>query len=167
MTSSSYVWRPDFDALTATGHDRNGKPVPLWKPKEAGAASTLNTTAKDYTLFVEAVLNNKGLKLAMLHEMETPQIALDPECRICIKHQPKQLSKNLFWGLGWGIQRTDRSEALWHWGDNGAFKCFVMAEPRTKSGAVMFANSENGLQIAEPLIDQAMDMESPAFAWLK
>src|SRR5271163_598986 len=137
MTSSSYVWRPDFDALTATGYDSDGKPTELWKPKEAGAASTLNTTANDYALFVEAVLNGKGLKPATLHEMETPQIALDPECRICIKREPKQLSKNLFWGLGWGIQRTDQSDALWHWGDNGVFKCFVMAEPKTKSGVVM------------------------------
>jgi CubicO group peptidase (beta-lactamase class C family) len=167
MTSSSYVWRPDFDALTATGHDPDGKPAELWKPKEAGAASTLNTTAKDYALFVEAVLNGKGLTPATLREMETPQIALDPECRICIKHEPKRLSKNLFWGLGWGIQRTDRSDALWHWGDNGAFKCFVMAEPRTKSGVVMFANSENGLEIAKPLIDEAMGTESLAFEWLK
>jgi CubicO group peptidase (beta-lactamase class C family) len=167
MTSSSYVWRPDFDALTATGHDPQGKPVPLWKPKEAGAASTLNTTAKDYALFVAAILKGKGLKRATLREMETPQIALDPECRICTKREPKQLSKNLFWGLGWGIQRTDRSDALWHWGDNGAFKCFVMAEPRTKSGVVMFANSENGLEIAKPLINEAMGTESLAFEWLE
>jgi CubicO group peptidase (beta-lactamase class C family) len=167
MTSSSYVWRPDFDALTATGHDADGKPAQLWKPKEAGAASTLNTTAKDYALFVEAVLNGKGLKPATLHEMETPEIALDPECRICTKHETKQLSKNLFWGLGWGIQRKDRSDVLWHWGDNGAFKCFVMAEPKTKSGVVMFANSENGLEIAKPLIDEAMGTESLAFEWLK
>jgi CubicO group peptidase (beta-lactamase class C family) len=167
MTSSSYVWRPDFDALTATGHDAGGKPAQLWKPKEAGAASTLNTTARDYALFVEAVLNGKGLKPATLHEMETPEIALDPECRICIKHETKQLSKNLFWGLGWGIQRKDGSDVLWHWGDNGAFKCFVMAEPKTKSGVVMFANSENGLEIAKPLIDEAMGTESLAFEWLK
>lgn len=167
MTSSSYVWRPDFDALTATGHDSDGKPAELWKPKEAGAASTLNTTARDYALFVEAVLNGKGLKLATLHEMETPQIALDPECRICIKREPKQLSKNLFWGLGWGIQHQDGSDVLWHWGDNGAFKCFVMADPKTKSGVVMFANSENGLEIAKPVIDEAMGTESLAFAWLK
>jgi CubicO group peptidase (beta-lactamase class C family) len=168
MTSSSYVWRPDFDALTATGHDREGKPVALWKPKEAGAASTLNTTAKDYALFVEAVLNGNGLKPATLAEMETPQIALDPECRICTKREPKQLSKNLFWGLGWGIQREDDgTDALWHWGDNGAFKCFVMAEPKTKAGAVMFANSENGLEIAKPVIDEAMGRESLAFDWLK
>jgi CubicO group peptidase (beta-lactamase class C family) len=167
MTSSSYVWRPDFDALTATGHDADGKPTELWKPKEAGAASTLNTTAKDYGLFVEAVLNGKGLKPATLHEMETPQIALDPECRICIKREPKQLSKNLFWGLGWGIQRKEGIDMLWHWGDNGAFKCFVMADPKTKSGVVMFANSENGLVLANSVIDEAMGTESLAFAWLK
>lgn len=167
MTNSSYVWRPDFDALTATGHAPDGKPAELWKPNEAGAASTLNTTAKDYALFVDAVLNGKGLKPATLHEMETPQVALDPECRICIKHEPKQLSKNLFWGLGWGIQHKDGSDALWHWGDNGAFKAFVMMEPKSKSGVVMFANSENGLEIAKPLIDEAMGEESLAFEWLK
>ena len=167
MTSSSYVWRPDFDALTATGHDSDGKPTELAKPTEALAASTLNTTAKDYALFVEAVLNGKGLKSATLREMETPEIALDPECRICIKHEPRQLSKNLFWGLGWGIERKDGSDVLWHWGDNGSFKAFVMADPKTKSGVVMFANSEKGLEIAKPLIDEAMGTHSLAFEWLK
>ena len=167
MTSSSYVWRPDFDALTATGHDSDGKPTELAKPTEALAASTLNTTAKDYALFVEAVLNGKGLKSATLREMETPEIALDPECRICIKHEPKQLSKNLFWGLGWGIERKDGTDVLWHWGDNGSFKAFVMADPKTKSGVVMFANSENGLQVAKPVVDEAMGRDSMAFEWLK
>ena len=167
MTSSSYVWRPDFDALTATGHDSHGKAVEPEKPKEALAASTLNTTAKDYARFVEAVLNGKGLKPATLREMETPEIALDPECRICIKHEPKQLSKNLFWGLGWGIERKDGTDMLWHWGDNGSFKGFVMADPKTKSGVVMFANSQHGLEIARPLVDEAMGTESLAFEWLK
>jgi hypothetical protein len=90
------VWRPDFDALTATGYNSDGKLTELEKPTEARTASTLNTTAKDHALFVGAVLNGKGLKHATLREMETPQIALDPEYRICIKHEPSQLSKNLF-----------------------------------------------------------------------
>src|SRR5271170_5772051 len=34
MTSSSYVWRPDFDALTATGYDSDGKPDKLVKPTD-------------------------------------------------------------------------------------------------------------------------------------
>ena len=167
MTSSSYVWWPDFDALTATGYDSDGKPTELWKPTEAGAASSLNTTAKDYALFVEAVLTRKGLKSATLREMETPEIALDPACRICIKHEPKQLSKNLFWALGWGIERKDGTDGLWHWGDNGSFKGFVMADPKTKSGVVMFANSENGLEVAKPVVDETMGRGSLAFEWLK
>jgi CubicO group peptidase (beta-lactamase class C family) len=167
MTSSSYVWRPDFDALTGTGYDSDGKPDKLVKPTEALAASTLNTTAKDYALFVEAILNGNGLKPATLREMETPEIALDPECRICIKQEPKQLSKNLFWGLGWGIERKDGTDVLWHWGDNGSFKAFVMAEPKTKSGVVMFANSEKGLEVAKPVVDEVMGRGSLAFEWLK
>ena len=167
MTSSSYVWRPDFDALTATGHDSDGKPTKLWKPAEALAASTLNTTAKDYALFVEAVRNGKVLKPATLREMETPEIALDPECRICIKHESKQMSKNLFWGLGWGIERQDGTDVLWHWGDNGSFKAFVMVDPKTKSGVVLFANSESGLEVAKPLVDEVMGRGSMAFEWLK
>jgi CubicO group peptidase (beta-lactamase class C family) len=167
MTSSSYIWRPSFDALTATGHDDDGKPTDKWKPDEAGAASTLNTTAKDYALFVEAVLNGKGLKPATLHEMETPQIALDPTCRICIKQEPKQLSHELAWGLGWGIQQKEGEEELWHWGDNGSFKAFVMANTKTKSAIVIFANSSHGLDFAEPLVDEAMSTDVLAFAWLK
>jgi CubicO group peptidase (beta-lactamase class C family) len=98
--------------------------------------------------------------------METPQIALDPQCRNCIKQEPKELSKNLFWGLGWGIQHTNGSTVLWHWGDNGAFKAFVMANPTTKSGVVMFANGENALDIAKPIINITMDTDFLASAWI-
>ena len=167
MTSSSYVWRPQFDALTATGHDSDGKPEKLWKPNEAGAASTLNTTAGDYALFVDAILNGKGLKPRTLREMETPQVAVDLACRICIKQEPKQLSKNLFWGLGWGIQRNDGRTLLWHWGDNGSFKAFVMAEPKSKSGVVVFTNSQKGLEAAKPIVDEAMGQEVLAAEWIK
>lgn len=167
MTSSSYVWRPDFDLLTATGFDSKGKAAEIDKPKEAGAASSLNTTARDYALFVEAVLNGKGLSPAVLRQMETPEVALDPACRICIKQEPKELSKTLSWGLGWGIQHKDKRVLLWHWGDNGVFKAFVMADPAKKSGVVVFANGEDALTVAKPIIDTAMDTDSLAFEWLK
>lgn len=167
MSNSSYVWRPDFDERTATGHDSEGRPEELWKPKEAGAASTLNTTAHDYAQFVMAVLNEVGLKPATFRAMETPQIAVDPACTNCTERMPKELSKNIFWGLGWGIQRDGSEESLWHWGDNGSFKCFVVANPREKSGMVMFTNSENGLSIAAAVVRDATGSEAPAFSWVK
>jgi CubicO group peptidase (beta-lactamase class C family) len=67
-------------------------------------------------------------------------------CRICVKQEPKELSKTLFWGLGWGIQREHKGVLLWHWGDNSVFKAFVMADPARKSGVVMFANGEDAAE---------------------
>jgi CubicO group peptidase (beta-lactamase class C family) len=166
MTSSSYVWRPDFDQRTATGHDSDRAPQDLWKPKEAGAASTLNTTARDYALFVAAVANGVGLKRSTFREMETPQIAVNPECTNCTDKSPRELSKTIFWGLGWGIQKNPSDASLWHWGDNGSFKCFVVANPARRSGAVMFTNSENGLAIAPAVMRDATGTEPLAFTWL-
>jgi CubicO group peptidase (beta-lactamase class C family) len=167
MASSSYVWRPAFDALTATGHDFAAHPTALWKPDRAVSASSLNTTAYDYALFVAAVLNGAGLKPSTLKEMETPQIAVNPECTNCTDRTPKELSENIFWGLGWGIQRTGTSDSLWHWGDNGGFKCFVVANPANSSGMVMFTNSDSGLSIAPDIVRDAIGSEHLAFTWLK
>ena len=167
MTSSSYAWRSDFDARTAYGHDADAIAGNLRKDDHTNAAASLNTTAHDYALFLAAVLNGNGLRPSTLREMETPQIAVDPECTNCTDRSPKQLSKNIFWGLGWGIEQNGTSKTLWHWGDNGAFKCFVVANPARKSAVVMFTNSENGLAIAPAVFREATGSATLAFTWVK
>ena len=167
MANSSYVWRPDYDARTATGHDYSGQPTDKRKPKDANAAYTLHTTAADYARFLEALINGKGLKATTLRELERPQVAVDPECADCIDRAPKELSKNVFWGLGVGIQQTRDGVSLWHGGDNGSFKCYMLAYPKQKIGIVMFANGENGLSITEEVVRLAMGGEQPAFVWSK
>jgi hypothetical protein len=42
-----------------------------------------------------------------------------------------------------------------------------MMKPTAKSGVVIFANGQNALDIAKPIIDAAMNTDSLAFAWLK
>jgi CubicO group peptidase (beta-lactamase class C family) len=167
MKSSSYVWRPDYDARTATGHDASGEPGEKRKPNEANAAASLHTTAGDYARFVEALLNGTGLKEKTLREMEGPQIAVDPACTNCTERTPKELSKSVFWGLGIGIQETKQGESLWHWGDNGSFKCYVVVFPKPKIGLAMFMNGANGLSIASEVVRIAIGGEQPAFHWLK
>jgi CubicO group peptidase (beta-lactamase class C family) len=167
MTSSNYVWRPEFDAHTANPHDGAGQPGEKFKPKDANAAASLHTTSGDYALFVEALLNGTGLKPETLREMEKPQIAVNPECTNCTDQEPKELSKSLFWGLGIGIQETTQGESLWHWGDNGRFKCYVVAYPKQKIGMVAFMDGENGLSIIGELLRTAIGGEQPAIGWVK
>ena len=167
MTSSSYIWRDDYDARTATGHDAFGDVQEKSKPTVENPAASLQTTAHDYALFIEAVLRGTGLKAETLKQMQSPQIAVDPECTNCTDRVPKELSKTLFWGLGFGIQNTKDGVSLWHWGDNGSFKSFVVAYPKQKLGLVMFTNSENGLSIAPEVVRLALGGEQPAFDWIK
>jgi CubicO group peptidase (beta-lactamase class C family) len=167
MKSSSYVWRPDYEARTATGHDGGGQPGEKRKPTEANAAASLHTTAGDYALFVEALLNGTGLKPQTLREMERPQIPVDPTCTNCTERAPKEVSKSVFWGLGIGIQETKQGESLWHWGDNGSFKCYVVAFPKQKIGVAMFMDGANGMSIASEVLHIAIGGEEPAFQWIK
>lgn len=167
MKSSSYVWRSDYDARTATGHNEDEVPGEKWKPQEAVSASSLQTTAADYASFVEAVMNGTGLKPATLAEMEKPQIAVDLACTNCTDRAAGELSKEVFWGLGWGIQETPDGKSLWHWGDNGAFKCYVVAYPKQKMGVVMFTNGQNGLAIREDVVKMVVGGAQPAFTWAK
>lgn len=168
MKDSSYVWRSTFENDAAVGHDIGGAPVDLFKADQANAAASLETTAEDYAKFLDAVLQKKGLKPATLQDMEAPQIAVDPACSNCVEGTPSgKLSTTVFWGLGFGIEKTGDGESLWHWGDNGVFKAFSVARPADGSGIVYMTNSENGLSIARQILAETIGGEQPALDWLK
>jgi CubicO group peptidase (beta-lactamase class C family) len=148
-------------------HDGAGHPGEKYKPKDSNVAASLHTTAADYALFMEALLNGTGLSKKTVTEMERPQIAVNPACTNCTDRAPSELSKTVFWGLGIGIQETKDGESLWHWGDNGSFKCFVLAYPKQKIGIVLFMNASNGLSILSDLLRISPGGEQPALGWIK
>jgi len=74
---------------------------------------------------------------------------------------------SLAWGLGIGLEQEAEAWSVWHWGDNGTTKAYVAASPSRGTGVVFFANSENGLLLAPPVIAEVMGGASPALAWLK
>jgi CubicO group peptidase (beta-lactamase class C family) len=168
MKHSSYVWNAAFESEVAVGHDVGEAPVDLFKAEQANAAASLETTAEDYAVFLDAVLQKKGLRPATLREMETSQIAVDTGCSNCVEGTPSgKLSTAIFWGLGFGIAKTADGESLWHWGDNGVFKAFFVVRPATKSGVVYMTNSENGLSIGRQILAETLGGEQPAMDWLK
>jgi len=42
-----------------------------------------------------------------------------------------------------------------------------MAEPKSKSGVVMFTNSQKGLELATPVVNEALGEELLASDWIK
>jgi hypothetical protein len=77
-----------------------------------------------------------------------------------------RINSVLAWGLGWGLESDEGRDYLWHWGDNGPFKNFVLAHPATRSAIVIFTNGSNGLRVAEAAMAAATGHRHFAFDWL-
>jgi len=165
MNDSTYISVPGPNITL--GYSPALKPRGPIRSEDGNAASSLLTTAHDYALFLEAILDKRGLKPATFRQMETPQIAVDPACSNCANRPaPTTLSKEIFWGLGWGIEQTPTAKYLWHWGDNPSFKAFVSIDLDHHRAVVVFTNSQNGLSIAPTLIHDALGGDHPAFHWI-
>ena len=167
MVHSSYIWTEEYDRLSATGHDLLGAATPKGKPAQMRAAASLHTTAQDYARFVLAVMNGTGLAAGTARQMLTGQVKLDENCLDCTESKPAHLSETLSWGLGWGLERIGGTDYFWHWGDNGNFRCFVMASRQNHAGIVMFTNSFNGLSIVDHVLNLALGGKHPATSWVK
>jgi CubicO group peptidase (beta-lactamase class C family) len=151
MDNSSYIWADRYQSNYASPHDYTGHAKPNWRPNQTNIASSLFTTAEDYSKLMLAILNREGMELKTFNEIFTPQI---------------NVNSDISWGLGWGLQKTEKGNALWQWGDNGTFKAFAIAYPKQKTGMVFFTNSYKGLRIIPKVVNYVFADTCPAFEML-
>jgi len=153
MTASRMVWQERYEKEAAVGHDVLGETDGKFRKRtEAHAGATLYTTAKDYAQFVMAMMNDIGLKPETIQEMLRPQI---------------DVSKDVYWGLGFGLERNPNGDAFWQWGDYGIFRNYVVGYKKQKIGLVYLTNSFNGLSIGQDLVRAAIGGgKEPAIAFL-
>jgi len=156
MNSSSLIWQREYAEIASYGHNRRGQPRAMSKPKAAVSAGSLRTTAAEYAQFPMAMMkpgtiDSNNLTEESLQKMLTSQI---------------KLSYSLDWGLGWGLEKTNKGSFFWHWGDLVTFKSFTAASKDLKTGIVILTNSQNGLKICERIVNQAIGGKHPAFKYL-
>lgn len=120
------------------------------------AAASLLTTVSDYAKFLTRLVARPP----------APVLSLTPKTRTAMVTPQVRLNSALSWGLGWGIQRDEHGEVLWHWGANNSFRNFVIADPPNGRAIVVFTNSENGPRIYERVIVAITGHDHPAFLWI-
>jgi CubicO group peptidase (beta-lactamase class C family) len=128
--------------------------VPLYMIPSA--AGSLLTTVSDYTRFL----------VRLVAQPPAPGLDLSAASRRAMVTPEVRLNRALYWGLGWGIQRDENGEVLWHWGANNSFRSFVIAEPAAGRAVVAFTNGESGPKVYERVIAAVTGHDHPAFLWL-
>ena len=196
MRSSTFGWREDTDARLVTGHNRGnpvrgqsrdfanrllqfaqsqGKPLAAFTHEDVvsamntlkpsppalpnfmipNSAGSMLTTIADYATYLSHVLAPVGGALEI--SPRTREQMLTPATRI---------NSVLSWGLGWGLESEQGRNYVWHWGDNGNYKNFVLAHLPSRSAVVVFTNGNNGMRISEAVVAAASGHGHFAFDWL-
>lgn len=168
MTHSSYLWRPEYDQATTWYHNTRGEPAMRRpSPDVANPAASLRTTAADYGRFVVAVLRGAELKAETRRAMSTTQSQVLEGGSTTINRPHARPFPGVTWGLGWGLQATPEGSSLWHWGNNGDAKAYVVARERDRSGIVILTNSTYGLSIVPEIVEASLGGAQPALSWLQ
>jgi CubicO group peptidase (beta-lactamase class C family) len=147
MSHSTFVWCNELITNAASGHDGQGKPVPISQFPAAYGAYSLLSTATDYGLFLQALIKGKRLKPATARLLLTAA----NEAQRC-GHPSTATDPFIAWAHGVGLATTSQGLAQWQWGDNGNFKGFYMTLPGKKESLVFFTNSSNGPKMADDLL---------------
>jgi tetratricopeptide (TPR) repeat protein len=87
------------------------------------------------------MLNDVGLKRETIAKMLTPEIDVE---------------KDVYWGLGFGLEKNPNGKAFWQWGDYGIFRNYIVAYKEKKIGVVYLTNSYNGLSIGDEIVKSAI-----------
>ena len=150
MHDTRYTWDAALYAKRfAIPHDAKGNPLPVTENAESNAADLLKTTVSDYGRFMVSVMNSDGISPALFGQMTSPSV---------------KTKDHRFMGLGWLVY-TDlpgNEIALSHGGSDAGVQTIVFYLPASKSGLIVFTNSDNGTAVFAELISSFLKEQGKA-----
>lgn len=168
MIRSSYIWQLTFDDNYALPYDENGNQLKKNKRSKAYAAGSLETTIADYTRFIAAFMQGKGLS------QESKMAMLSPQVSIYSRKQFPSLNTDttdanrhieLSYGLGWGLFKGNYGRSFFKEGHDDGWENYMVCFPDKKFAVVFMTNSNNGESIFREAIHTIIGDASIPWEW--
>lgn len=168
MDNSSYEWKERFSENFTYGYTTNRKAHPKDTDNEPRSGSTMETTASDYTRFMEAVLQKQLL------QPQTWELFLEPQIRIRSIKQFGPLSQKdttlfdeieLSYGFGWGMVSSPYGKGVFKECHGDGFQHYSILFPEVGKGMLIMTNSDNGESIYQALLDIGLKDRYTPFKW--
>ena len=162
MERASYVWTPALDANLATGRKADGTRLERAQYRHANAAYSLVTTASDYARYLSALLDPasvapRGLSAASVAAMLKHQVRAD--ARDPIERPGRAKGREVYWGLGWGLNTTGEGDVVYHSGANRTgSRSYCQFSPGRGTGIVILTNGLGGGELWTRLIAAVGDL---------
>jgi CubicO group peptidase (beta-lactamase class C family) len=140
MHSTAFSTPEQGSLAVARGLSASGEPRQLrFPPSLALASGSLHTTASDFARFQASLLSDES----MLRQIVARSVEVRP-------------GKHLWWGIGWGIERSSSGAVLWHWGSNPGYRSLALMSVEDRAAIVVLTNSDSGMPAAKALAREAI-----------
>ncbi|HMD31727.1 MAG TPA: serine hydrolase domain-containing protein [Candidatus Acidoferrales bacterium] len=168
MKRTSMIWQERFENDFANGYDDQGRPLPPQRRDRADAAGSMGTTLSDFSLFLQAVMFDRGLRPKVREQMLSAQIEIHS------KHQFPTLSEEttdenkgirLSYGLGWGLFWTPYGPAFFKEGHDDGWRNYAVCFDQSKTGLLIMTNSGNGEGIYKELLETVLANTFTPIEW--
>lgn len=168
MSRTSMIWQSRFESDFANGYDEYGRSLGPERREHANAAGSMQTTPRDFSRFMVAVMNSERLR------KETREQMLGPQIRITAKHEFPTMenettgandSIRLSYGLGWGLYWSPYGEVFFKEGHDEGWRNYAVCFDKQKSGMLIMTNSSNGEGIFKELLETLLRDTSTPIEW--
>ena len=168
MTRTSMVSEEQFEDNHANRFDEQGHALGVEQRHRADAAGSMQTTLRDYTRFVQAVLESSIL------DKKYREMMLKPQIEIFSTHEFPSLSSetttenraiHLSYGLGWGLYWTPYGKAFFKEGHDAGWRHYVVCFDHPKAGMLIMTNSSNGEDIYSSLLEKLLGDTFTPIEW--
>jgi len=159
MSRTSMTWRQDLSADDVDHFLANGEVKGHNRRRKPGAAGSMDTTVRDWSLFLAGVVNGDGLSARAKAEMIHLQIPIDsvaqfPTLSTATTDEYKGI--RLGYGVGWGVFDTPYGHAFFKEGrDDGTVNYALCVQPR-KACILLLSNSDRAEGIYKALVEELM-----------
>jgi CubicO group peptidase (beta-lactamase class C family) len=164
MIRTSYLWQPRFETDYAVGHDFNEDTLRKSRRKKIQAAGSMETTIADYSRFMAAIIDGKGLSNKAWNEMLSPQIIIRSKQQfpsLDTTTTTNNDATHLAYGLGWGLFNTPYGKAFFKEGHDDGWVHYALGFPDKKIAYVVMCNSSNGESIFKELYEKLSGVTIP------
>ena len=168
MSDTAYLWKESFARNYAVGHRADGTAYKKDTDNEPRSASTLETTAADYTRFLEGVLKQEILQPASWERLFSRQIRIRSTKQFGEgARQPTDRYDDIGLGyaMGWGYLETPYGPGLFKEGNGNGFQHYSIVFPQAGKGIMILSNSDNAEGIFRDLLHIALKDTYTPWEW--
>ncbi|MBV7530778.1 serine hydrolase [Chitinophaga sp. sic0106] len=168
MTHTSYLWRNDFNANHAMGHDSLQQTYEFDERTTAHAAGSMYTNINDYTKFMSGILQQKGLSPQGFETLLHQDVAILSRQQFgpnALLDDKTPATTPLFYGLGFGLLKTPHGTAFFKEGHSEGWQHHSIGFPEKGIAVVIMTNSDQGDHIFKALLEQSIGDTYTPWYW--